>query len=378
MAGNRTCEVMEINHEILLSLVRCSLWGTEPVYEHKPDWDRILSLADQQTLTGLVAEAVPRLPKEYQPEASQRLKLQSRVMKIYQSHALLNRKVAQTKQLMDAHGIHSVLFKGQGMALNYPNPLSRQCGDIDLYVGDRHFLDAMNILEPDETHDPSKYTHLKHFNTNSEGVEIEIHRIAEIIPGTARNRRFLNWTVSRLEGSDVRKEQIGGTEVNLPPVDFDAVYIMNHAWHHFMTGGIGLRQLCDWSIYLHRFHKQIDRDLLKENLKSFGLERAWQIFAGVAVRYLGLPAEECPLYTGAYDGKAAEVMEVIWSEGNFGKHSDYRKTPRPEGHFAGKLHSFKLNTSRIIRILSISPADVTYSWIYYFINGMRNVFVRLK
>ncbi len=369
---------MDANHEILLKLVRCSLWGTEPGLEHKPDWERVLSLAEQQTLTGLVAEAVPKLPKEFQPDSSLKFKLHARVTKIYQSHALLNRKVAQIKQFMDAHGIHSVLFKGQGMALNYPNPLSRQCGDIDLYVGDRHFLDAMNILEPEESHAPAKYEHLKHFNTDSEGVEIEIHRIAEIIPGSARNRRFRNWTVSRLEGDDVRKETIGGAEVNLPPVDFDALYIMNHAWHHFLTGGIGLRQLCDWSIYLHRFHRQIDHNLLKVNLKNFGLERAWQIFAGVAVRYLGLPSDECPIYTGAYDDKAAKVMEVIWSEGNFGKYSDSRKTPRPEGHFAGKFHSFKLNTSRIIRILAISPSDVIYSWIFYFINGMRNVFIRIK
>lgn len=368
---------MDRQHEILLAIVRCALWGTSPSVTSAPDWSVILKLAEQQTLTGLVAEAVPHLPSEYQPPASDRVKLQSKVMRIYQSHALLNRKVAQTNEFLRSNGIRTVLFKGQGIALNYPNPLSRQCGDIDLYVGQEQFLKAMDILEPDKEHDASKYAHLKHFNTESDGVDIEIHRIAEILPGIGQDRRFQQWTVSQLTGPDLQKAEIGGSVVSLPPVDFNALYIMNHAWHHFMTGGIGLRQLCDWSIFLHRYHDRIDTGKLKENLKSFGLTRAWQIFASVAVRYLGLPPEECPLYNGRYDNKADKVLEVIWREGNFGKHSDSRKTPRPEGHFAGKFHSFRLNTSRIINIMSISPADVAYSWVYYFINGMRNVFVRI-
>lgn len=370
--------MMKIHQEILLELVRCALWGTRPKIEKIPDWSLLLRLAERQTLIGLVAEAVQCLPADLAPGQKERDWLRARVFRIYQSHALLNGKVAQVKSLMDTNGIRSVLFKGQGMARNYPNPLSRQCGDIDLYVGERQFLKAMDILEPGEEHDVKKYAHLKHFNTNSDGVEIELHRIAEILPGLRADALFQRWTVQKLEESELRKVEIGGVEVNLPPVDFDALYIMNHAWHHFMQGGIGLRQLCDWSVYLHRFHEQINQEVLRENLRRFGLTRAWQIFASVAVKCLGLPAHECPLYTGEYDGRVSKVMDVIWQEGNFGHHSDLRKTPRPKGHFAGKFYSFRMNTSRIIKILSISPVDVLYSWVYYFINGMRNVFTRIK
>ena len=370
---------MERSQEILLALLRCALWGR--VYDGPDrieDWSAVLRLGEQQTVLGLVADAVPMLPAGLQPDASSRLKLHSRVMRICQNHSLLNRNLAKVKSLMDSHSIRTVLFKGQGLALTYPNPLSRQCGDIDLYVGERNFLKAMDVMEPDVEHDVNKYAHLKHFNAESEGVSIEIHRIAEILPGFRADRMFQQWTVQNLLESELRKVDIGGIEVNLPPVDFDALYIMNHAWHHFMTGGIGLRQLCDWTMYLHRFHRQIDAEKLEKNLKTFGLTRAWQIFGSIAVKHLGLPAEECPLYAGSYDDKALKALEVIWREGNFGKYSESRKTPRPEGHFAGKFFSFRNNTSRIINIMSISPADVLNSWIYYFINGMRNVFVRIK
>lgn len=370
---------MTESQSFLLTLVRMALWGgEESLPADLPDWQEVLALAKKQTLLGLVAEAVPMLPEGLQPDPQTKLQLHAAAMRIMSSHALLNRKVADIKTRMDSYGIHTVLFKGQGVALNYPNPQSRQCGDIDLYVGEKNFARALELLNPETTKKASEYRFVKHFNIEEDGVEIEIHRIAEILPGFGHDRRFQRWTVDKLCGPAVRKVEIGGATVNLPPAEFDVLYIMNHAWHHFMTGGIGLRQLCDWSIQLHRYGRSVDVDALSNNLRSFGLIRAWKILSCVAVGYLGLPEDECPLYDASYAGKAAKVLDVIWLEGNFGHHSESRKTPRPKGHFAGKFHSFKKNTSRIIRILSISPIDVIYSWGYYFINGMRNLFHRVR
>lgn len=117
---------------------------------------------------------------------------------------------------------------------------------------------------------------------------------------------------------------------------------------------------------------------MEKDLKTFGLTRAWQILAGVAVEYLGLPAEECPLYTGKYGSKSRLILDVIWNEGNFGFHSADRKKERPAGHFAGKLHSFIMATSRKRRVLAISPSDIISSHVAYFIKGMRNLFVKVK
>lgn len=370
--------MMTESQSFLLTLVRMALWGgNEPLPDSRPDWQEVLALAKKQTLLGLVAEAVPMLPESLQPDKQLKLQLVAVAMRIMSSHALINRKVAEIKTRMDAYGMHTVLLKGQGTALNYPNPLSRQCGDIDLYVGESNFARALELLLPNTTNKASDFRYVKHFDIEEDGIDIEVHRIADILPGFRRDKRFQRWTVENLSSTAVRKVEIGGAKVNLPPVDFDVLYIMNHAWHHFMTGGIGLRQLCDWSMHLHRYSKMVDVERLSECLKSFGLLRAWKILSCLAVGYLGLPEDECPLYDVSYAKKAAKVLDVIWEEGNFGHHSKSRKTPRPKGHFAGKFHSFKNNTSRIIRILSTSPVDVIHSWIYYFINGMRNVFYKV-
>lgn len=369
---------MKASQDILLSLVRNALWGTPCDLTSRPDWDKVLYLARQQTVTGLVAEAVPGLPEEFQPDAGQKLKIHSAAMGIYRSHALLNGKLAQVRKLMDSADIRSVLFKGQGVALNYPNPQSRQCGDIDLYVGEKNFLKGMDLLEPGVVHDVDVYKDMKHFTIDSDGVHVELHRIAEMLPGRKADREFQKWTVEELMGPDVRSVMIGGCEVDLPPVDFDPLYIMNHAWHHFINGGIGLRQLCDWTMYLHRFHDRIDVARLESNLKRFRLTRAWQVMSCFCVKYLGLPAGECPLHSGRYGREADKMLELVFSEGNFGKFSSARKSPRPAGHFAGKFHSFMVTNRRLIHVLPVAPGDVIRSWVWYFIRGMKNVNKRIK
>lgn len=369
---------MNDSRDILLSLVKNALWGTSCNLTAKPDWDKVLYIARQQTVTGLVAEAIPNLPEEFRPDAGLKLKLHSAVMGIYRSHVLLNSQLAHVKKLMDANGIRSVLFKGQGVAQNYPNPLSRQCGDIDLYVGEDNFLKGMDILEPGVEHDVDDYKYLKHFSTESGGVHVELHRIAEILPGRKADREFQKWTVEELSGPDVRTVRIGDCDVNLPPVDFDPLYIMNHAWHHFINGGIGLRQLCDWTQYLHKFHDRIDAEKLESNLKRFRLTRAWQIMSSFCVKHLGLPAGECPLYGGLYGREADKMLDIVFSEGNFGRHSSARKSPRPAGHFAGKFHSFMKTNRRMLKLLPISSTEVVRSWIYFFVKGMKNVNNRIK
>ena len=370
---------MKTSQGILLKLIRISLWGPECAsLTTKPDWNKVLILAKQQTVLGLVAEAVPHLEEKYRPAPQTAAKLYSIALNICRTHSLLNRKVADLKSRLDANGIRSILFKGQGVAINYPNPLSRQCGDIDMYVGEKHFQKALELLKPNCKGTALDYKWTKHFNLTEEGVDIEIHRIAEIIPGYRKDRLFQEWTEFHLGGDHPHTVELAGTSINLPPHQFNAIYIMNHAWHHFLNGGIGLRQLCDWTMFLHRHHQDIDHDILRNDLKRFGLYRAWLILAGVAVNSLGLPAEECPLYTGEMRDKSSMMLDVIWSEGNFGFFSDSRKKVRPDGHFAGKFHSFILTTSRIKKVLLISPSDILKSWISYFINGMRNLFVKVK
>lgn len=360
----------------LLVLVRSALWGV-PAEGLSPqvDWKKVFILAKQHTLVGLLAGAVQMLPEDSRPDKTILTNLQTYCMKNIQAHMLITRNLARVMELLRSADIEPVLFKGHGLALNYPDPLSRQCGDIDLYIGKKNYDKAVKCFISNfglgGEHDSEN---VKHYHCSCNGVSVELHRIAEILPGVFRNRRYQKWTVENLAPSNFRLVDIEGVMVNLPPYNFDAVYVLNHAWHHFVNGGIGLRQLCDWTLYLHRFHSMLDYDKLKKDLKSFGLLRVWHIFAWIAVNRLGLQASECPLYEEKCGKAADKVLEIVLHDGNFGFYSERGSSKRPEGYSTGKIHSMLVTTKRYFRITHVYPTHILKAWVAYFCLGVYHYF----
>lgn len=362
---------MDKEHDILFSLLRTALWGTRP--ENLPDdipWEKVVSDARRQTVLGLVCDALQALPQEKQPSGEMMTRLRSFRINSVRTHSMLNSRLADVLSILRGEGIEPVLFKGQGLAANYPDPTARQCGDIDLYVGGPDYGRACEVAMKHFGVHENDSESIKHYHLKYKEVDVELHRIAESLPGVRADRLYQEWTLKHLHGNDLRKVGIGDAEVFLPPYQFDCVYVLNHLWHHFVNGGIGLRQVCDWAMYLHCFHGRIDVSVLEDDLRSFRLTKVWGLFADIAVRYLGLPSEECPLYDGKASKRTGPVLDMIFSEGNFGKYSDRHSTPRPAGYTAGKLHSFKNSVGRYGRLFHVFPAESVRCFINYFSNGI--------
>ena len=361
---------MQPHRDILLSLIRNALWGVpvESISEDI-DWKQVCRLAHQHTLIGLLAVGIQSLPQEYRPNGKILVQLQAYLMRNIQAHMLITRRLGQTLELLRCEGIEPVLLKGHGLALNYPDPMSRQSGDIDLYVGREEYERAVEACLKKYDVGNHEAENIKHYNFINQGVTVELHRIAETLPGVASNRRYQAWTESCLSRSELRPVDIEGVVTLLPPYRFDAIYVMYHAWHHFVNGGIGLRQICDWTMYIHRYHDRLDAELLESDLKSFGLLKVWHMFAWIAVNRLGLPADECPLYAGKYAAHSDRMLDIIWGDGNFGRYSE-RSARRPDGYMLGKLHSFWGTTRRYFRIFSVYPTHIFSMWMLYFVNGL--------
>lgn len=256
---------------------------------------------------------------------------QKSMMRLY-TLTTLNRKM-QLKQLqvldtitkrLEVCGItRPVLLKGIGVSQNYIDPGVRQCGDIDLYVGCEHFEEA---IEQIKTWSESKieYNALsrKDYHFEFDGITIELHRIAITCKNITKNRsEFEKWCSEQLEGDDVRCEEIEGIKVYLPPHNFDAIYIFQHAWDHFCTSGIAFRQICDWSRFMATQHDKLDGQKIAERLDYFGLTSPWGFFTALAVSYLGLDASKTIAYNPAKNWHTDKVAKRVWEGGNFGFYS---------------------------------------------------------
>lgn len=367
-----------------IELLRAGLWGEkadESLFRGGVDWKEVLKIARQQTVQGVVCDSIETLPAELWPPKEVLHRLMMDRTKNVQMHGLLNRIVKDVVAELDSNDVPSVLLKGQGVAQNYRRPESRSCGDIDLYVGMDNFHKAGEIIGrmTGEEAGPESDHHIQlHFK----GVEIELHKKADYMPGVSMNRDLQAWTVASLDQNS-GTPRLGtwdnsGTAVQLAPATFDAFFILHHAVRHMTTGGIGFRQLCDWTMYLHKHHAQVDTSLLQEKLERFRMTSVWEEFGILAVNILGLPAEELPLAPARMDSaKTEKILRQIFISGNFGHADGKRKDKSKTTYIKRKWRSFRFQSLRLMKFYNIFP-EFILSYCINWLHTSTKAFFRFK
>ncbi len=370
---------MTAEQEAYLSWLRYALWGGGRPALVEGSLPDILELANRQKTRGLVFEAMlrdsgsqPGMTKDGAGLTEERkARMKQLLLRILATHRMLDAAVAQALGALRQAGIPAVLLKGQGAARNYPDPQLRECGDIDIYIGPERLEEAVRVLTPLAYKVDDKLVG-KHWQLWIGQAEIELHQHTMLPDGRRRTRFF-----RQLEEEGLRHNLVpldfGGVSADTPGDTFNTFYLFYHAWHHFITGGVGFRQLCDWTLLLHKHQDRIDRERLREMLDGMRLLFPWQLFGCIAVRDLGLPEQEFPFYDPARYGKSRRVLDVILAEGNFGRGRQPRRE-RPKGYVAGKAHSLGLHVSRFRKMLRIVPAEAWQTFRATVSGGFARVF----
>ena len=365
--------------EQFFALIRSGLWGGKAAsspFDGGADWEALLRLASMQSLTGIFADGAGTLPRELMPPAETARRLFVTVESIRRANRRLDAVLAELEAGLRREGIEGILLKGQGVARAYLNPERRMCGDIDLYPGKGDaYLRCCEIVrslgESEGREDESE----KHFHFNRRGCSIEIHSHVMLAADPFVNRRLQRWTDEMLDDpSKLRHVEINGVEVNLPPVDFDAVFILQHIANHLLKGGIGLRQLCDWSRYLHVHAAEIDRARLGNNLRTLRLMNCWQLFGWLAVNHLGLPEAEMPFYSPRHEKRALRCLRIILRKGNFGHYDKAARRNLDINFILRKMQTCLIVIGQHAELLRVIPAEVLRHLPWYLLDGIKRLF----
>ena len=372
---------MTEHEKVFFSILRSALWGTPvEVPEGFTQWSAVMKLAKIQALMGLVGDVLltrseirETLPTKFV------VRLQEIPMTSVGMHSQMNMTLQLIVTNLRNHGVEPVLLKGQGLARNYPTPELRQCGDIDLYVGVQNYaksyeilknivseIDEQSCLDSDE----------KHYHASVGNIMIEVHRYADIHSSSTFNQIYQEYAhIGLSEG--LIPIQFGDMVVNTPADNFNAFYVFNHMWHHFMHGGVGLRQLCDWSVLLHSRAGSLDLDYLSSLLSKMKLMKPWKVFGCIAVDYLGLPKDDFPFYESKYHKKASKTLERIMYEGNFGQQTEFVRKPT-RGYISEKLFSLKCYIKRFFGLVVIFPYHAFQQIYYSIVEGMARLVIDRK
>lgn len=356
--------------DFFFSLLRSGLYGA-PVPEaelpESVDWKSVVGLARKHAVYGVIIDAVQLLPDRLLPPKKGLVAMSRFSLGLFETNLIVDKAAARLAAFLKRHGIDGVLLKGQGVARYYRQPQMRHCGDIDYYVGKKKIKEASALCREKLADDKDACEDgIQHFSFDMDGVHIELHRLATRVYSPFKYKRIQKWIVEELEQSGNRRElAVGnsGATIPVPSVDFDAIYIFYHAWRHYIQGGIGLRQLSDWTMLFYSSGSEIDIEKLKDNIHRFGLETAWKLFACIAVEYLGLPAERMPLYDPAYSRKSEKVLQKVMDGGNFGFYSaTYTDIPLL-GH--GLKHGFSKTWNEIKNLFSLLPLAPVEAMSFY-------------
>ena len=348
--------------DLFFNILKSALWGLDDRLDasslSRDDVMAALRIAKAQTVLGMVANEVMQTSSlSCLLNEADKAGLKRFVMSNLTTGQMLNNALINIVLELRKYGIEPVLLKGQGVAKYYPMPELRQCGDIDVYVGQDNFAKACEVIG--EMSSPEDHQgdipSLKHFHTRIGHAFIEIHRYTDVYWPKRYDRVYQKISDAGMH-SDLVPLDFFGVPVMSPSVDFNVFFIFNHFWHHFIADGVGLRQLCDWVRLMHVNHGKINLDYLSDVLCKMRLMKEWQVFGYIAVNTLGLPADEMPFYDPKYKKTAEKVLELIMLEGNFGK-ENMKGYNRPKGYVAGKWYSFKKRFGRNLRVLSIFPME---------------------
>ena len=299
------------NHQIaLLELIKCSLFKVPPQLPDNLDWDLVLAEAKAQTVVSLAEPAVEKPHKSGWAEPAAECTAHF-IRALFEQSNLI--------KLFSDNNIPLVIIKGCAAAMYYPSPARRTMGDIDFLVKEKDFDAARKLLEQSGYEFIGDYEDGRDFTYQKGGIIFELHR------------RYSDHRVD-LEDilvsgfNNLETHELNGHKFPTFSADINGLILFDHIRHH-IYGGLGIRQIIDWMMFLNSAVENGDCiDKLLNHIKCVNLEKFCKILTKMCVLYFGLP-DKFPWCRDADDEAAKELLDAVFKSGNFGRKDPYEYRP---------------------------------------------------
>ena len=281
---------MKTPESALFHLLSCVVKGTAPeasLFAHMGagEWDALYQLAKEQGVTALVFEKLESLPAEVAPPKQLMLQWFSHTLSIGKQMERKYLVAADFAERLAAANIPVVVLKGFAIAAYYPQPLHRECGDLDCYMLGKMAEGEAVAASFGAVVEEANY---KHSHIKYKGLTIENHKYFTSFNNTARGK-----------GTEAALKQLifaqaparwDNSALLRPNATFNALFLAKHALRHFIDEAICLRHIMDWALFLKAEAANVDWQLLRPHLEASRVLLFAQLLTRISQRHLGLPA----------------------------------------------------------------------------------------
>ena len=227
------------------------------------DWSAIFTLANQQKLLPILFEAVRKMPAAGENAVLFAVTKQQVIGQVL-NQTVRSAEFADLYRKLRAAGLYPIVVKGQLCSRLYPLKDHRISADDDLLIPDGEFMACheqllANGLTTDTPTDELATADEVSYTKKGSPLYIELHR--HLFDSAEDAHDELNHFFA-----DLNPVEIDGF-LAMPPHEH-LLYLILHAYKHFVRSGIGLRQFCDIGLWARAYHGEIDWQRLHEQCES--------------------------------------------------------------------------------------------------------------
>lgn len=286
-----------LEKELFLQLVRLGI-GKEPSqldsFTTKINWTVIQDLAEKQGLSAIVLDGIERLPAEMRPAKVELLQWIGEVLQSESVYAVQWKTACEMAFVFENNYIRTYILKGFVVSECYPRPEHRVSVDLDYFLvphkGDFDAWEFGNQLMEQNGFEVDR-SFYKNSTIIQPGLTVENHQFMTAVRGSKR-LKILERLLQSMIHADAELQKFEGTCMYRPPVMVSALFLIEHAYAHFLHEGLTWRMVLDWMMFSKKHQKEIHWTDLDALIEDFGFKRFYDSYVKLGKYLLGKISEQ--------------------------------------------------------------------------------------
>lgn len=253
-------------------------------------WTQLGLLAEKQGVLGIVMDGIERCHTDYTDSTANlplELKLEwiGETLQIEKSNQQQIAVMNDLAEKWSQKGCRVMVMKGQTNGVFYPRPDHRSPGDIDCYLFDDYAKGNDIARQVGADVDESWY---KHSVINYKGVTFENHQYFVHTRDGKSGKSLNQELVEQLKDKREEIKVIPDTVVEMPSVQWNAMFLTYHACAHFVSEGLRLKQILDWAMFLKAHQDDVDWVNFYGFCERNHLRRFADAMTHIAAKFIGV------------------------------------------------------------------------------------------
>ena len=299
--------------EAFIALLRFGIGGPITSLPDSIDWPDIQARANQHGLTGIILDGLEELKKKeiviVLPEKRLLTQWIGEVLQNESIYAVQQKAAAEMALIFYSKGIRTYVLKGNVVSECYPKPEHRVSVDVDCFLLSDKDEDAWGIGNESIKEQGFEvcYDYYKNSTFYMPGLTVENHRFFTPFRGNKKLKNLERMLQSMME-KDEGNDMFEGTWLYRPPIMVTSLFLIEHAYSHFLHEGLTWRHVLDWMMFTNRHKEKIDWEGLNTWIDEFGFRKFYDSYYQLGKYLVGEMSEDSLTRVDKM------MLEDVWSD----------------------------------------------------------------